>query len=259
MNTVQIGKLTFSGPENWAELTTRQFMQYLNWRVRLGGTPAGRWALLRLWYGISLSVLRKLTDEQRTDLLALLDFIDTRPERWMLPRIRRGFESYVGPGDGLENLTYGEFMYAEASRLRYVDREQPGDLADLTAALYRPRARFWQKTGFGGRTLFDNRRLDEQAARLKRLPETILQGVLMNYVGCLERFPQEFSDLYAGSSGNASDGTWLDVGLSLARSTGALGSFHELERTNLYLVLTTLNALMKEAAEAKKRAEQWTK
>lgn len=253
MNVVQIGGKTFAGPASWDEITPRQFRQLLNWRVRLDNDPAGRWALLHLWYGIRYRLTRLLTDEQRVDLLALLDFLDERPERWLLPRLRVKTRTYVGPGDGLEYLTFGEFMYAQASRDRYQNDEQPADLAKLVASLYRPKARPWQPAGDADRQRFDRRQFDAQALRMARLPRPLQLGILMNYEGCLDRFPAQFPHLFAGGDGG--DSSWLDVGLSLARQTSALGTFAQLEQTDLFLVLTTLDAIMRENEQLRKQAE----
>ncbi len=255
MNTVVIGRKKFTGPASWAEITPRQLLQFLGWRVRMGGDPAGRFVLLQLWYGIRYRSFRLLADEQRTDLLAVLDFLDERPDRWLLPTLRLYGRTYIGPGDGLDYLSFGEFVYAQAARDRYLDGQQPAALAELIAALYRPRAFFWQSAGDAHRQLFDARRHTQQSRRLESLPVTVLQGILMNYEGCLDRFPAQFPHLFGGSGGDGEAGTWLDVGLSLARQTSALGTFAEMERGNLFLVLTTLDALMKENAELKAKLE----
>ncbi|RYC69748.1 hypothetical protein [Spirosoma sordidisoli] len=259
MNVVVIGQHTFRGPASWDELTPRHFLQLLNWRVKLGGEPAGRWVLLQLWYGIRYRHTRLLDDDQRAWLISYLDFLDERPERWMLPCLRVRLRRYIGPGDGLQHLTFAEFMHAEAARKRYEADGQPADLAELVAALYRPKARFFETAGDGARTLFDRRTLDTQTADMATLPGAVQLGVLMNYMGCLDRFPDQFEYLFKPSDqGGQEGGSWLDVGISLARQTGALGTFAQLEQSNLYLVLTMLDALMKENEQLKAKLQHGT-
>lgn len=258
MNHVRIGTKPFTGPAGWDELRPRQYRQVMNWRVRLESDPAGRFALLRLFYGIGYRQLRLLTGEQRLALTDLLDFLDTRPDRWMLPRVRIGIGIYVGPGDGLELLSFAEFMRAEAARGRYLESEERTDLAALAAALYRPRALPGQAYTEGRRRPFDDRHYAAQCRRFERLPDAVLQGILFNYQGCLDPYPTQFTHLFGGAKNQAGndDHTWLDVGLSLARQTSALGSFTQLEGQNLFIVLTTLEAMMKEAAELKANTPQ---
>ena len=257
MNVVVLGKRKFIGPSSWEEITPKHFLQLLNWRVQLGGEPAGRFVLLQLWYGIRYRDFRLLSDDDRVFLLSHLDFLDQRPERWMLPQLRVNTRLYVGPGDGLEQLTFAEFMYAQAARDRFMATGLISNLSDLAAALYRSKAIFWQKAGDAQRSLFDSRRYDLESRNMSRLPETVLQGILMNYEGCLDRFPEQFEYLFKSSSESESEGgTWLDVGLGLARQTGALGTFAELERSNLFLVLTMLDAIMKENAELKAKLDK---
>jgi hypothetical protein len=88
------------------------------------------------------------------------------------------------------------------------------------------------------------------------LPEAVQLGILMNFEGCLDRFPEQYPNLYDNPSGEEG-GTWLDTGINLARSTPALGTFNELERQNLDLVLRMLDAIMKEQKELKAQSEKW--
>lgn len=257
MHVIIIGKQKFTGPSAWEQITPRHYLQLLNWRIKLGGDPAGRYALLQLWFGIRYRTWRLLSDDQRVELVSLLDFLDTRPERWLLPKLRVNTRRYIGPGDGLDHLTFGEFMHAQAARDRYRESGNLHHLAELMASLYRPKAYVWQPMGDANRRLFDTRKLESQTARMALLPVSVHQGILFNYEGCLDRFPDQFEYLFPKrNSGNGEGGTWLDVGLNLARQTSALGTFRELENTNLFLVLTMLDSLMKENEALKKKYER---
>lgn len=256
MNRVVIGRRKFSGPASWDEITPRRFLQFLNWRIRLGSDPSGKWALLQLWYRIRYRDLRLLDDAQRSEVLSLLGFLDERPERWILPKVMLNYRSYIGPGDGLDYLTFAEFMRAQAARDAFYATGMAIHLGELVAALYRPRAFFFQTAGEAKRQLFDIRSYDDQAQRMCKLPASMQQGILMNYEGCLDKFPAQFKYLFNAPEGGSEGGTWLDVGLSLARQTNALGTFVQLEQSNLFLVLSTLDALMKEQAEMEEKLKK---
>lgn len=243
----------YRGPSAWAELSPKQFLQVIAWQLKLEGAPAGLFALLQLWYRIPYLVLRALDDEQRTRLLGLLDFLETLPDGWLLPRLRVGWQTRLGPGDKLRHLTFGAFMFAEAALQAGGANPQTDHLVDLAASIYAPRALPFGPLADGGRQPYDRQQLKAQIRWAAQLPHPVLMGVWQLYVGNRAHFPQVFPHLFrpatAGSGGGA---TWLDVGLSLARQTGALGTFNELEKQPVYLALTMLDALIKEADELKK-------
>ncbi|WP_234733229.1 hypothetical protein [Tellurirhabdus bombi] len=229
----------------------------MRWQLTLQASLEGQIVLLQLWYRIPGRWLQRLDGEKLTRLLKLLEFLHQLPTRWMMSRLCLGFRTYVGPGDNLECLTFGEFMFAEAAVSRYRAGKNREDLAELAAVLYQPRALPWQKESDGKRAVFDRRRLEGAKKRFLRLSDAVLHGILLNYTGCMEAFPVQFEYLFKRSdeSGGAS-GTWLDVGLNLARNTGALGTFQQLEQTNLFLVLPTLDKMIQESEEFKTNLEK---
>ncbi|CCH01637.1 hypothetical protein FAES_3630 [Fibrella aestuarina BUZ 2] len=242
-------QLRYRGPSGWADLNPKQFLQFMAWQLKLDGAPAGKFALLQLWYKIPYLALRQLAPEQLASLCELLDWTLTLPDRWLLPRLVRGGRLWIGPGDGLRYLPFGAFMFAESALLAYTDEPQPKHLVDLAASLYAPRARFWQQKTEGGRLGFDRLRLPAHEAVMEQLPEAVLKGVYLCYVGARQPFPDQFTHLFKppkpGGSGGEST-SWLDVGLNLASKTGALGTFAELEKQPTFLVLTMLDALIGE-------------
>jgi hypothetical protein len=218
----------FRGPGSWEELTPDQYRQWAR-AVQLGNGDADAYALLMVWYGLRFRTLWQLEAEQRLQLLAVLEFTQHRPTRWMIPIIHQEGIPFVGPGDRLGNLTFGQFMFAESAR-------QQENYLELVWALYKPRWRWAWTT-------------------LKTVDSATLDAVRINYLGCIEqlasRFPRVFRPARKGE--NQTGGSWLDIGLSLARSTNALGTFQELEKANLYLVLPVLESLLQEQAEAEKK------
>ena len=101
---------------------------------------------------------------------------------------------------------------------------------------------------------FNSKLLPKIAALVKKhWSPSVIAGTHYNYVGArtelIRLFPRIFTP--ASGEGDSSSNTWLDVGLSLARQTGALGTYAQLEQTNVYLVLTTLQALIEEADKLK--------
>ncbi|KAB7728132.1 hypothetical protein F5984_20515 [Rudanella paleaurantiibacter] len=239
MNSVVISvngqPLHFVGPSAWEEVKAPQYLQFLR-SLKVEG---GEFALLQLWFGMRYRHMRWLDEEQRLALLALIDFTRERPNVWMVPRVRIGWRFYYGPGHRLEHLTFGEFMAAEAARTAE-------NRALLAAALYSDQTK---------RT-FNPARIGSLERRMSREDETLLESVLVNYLGCLDYLASRFRHVFRPGDGSGGGGTWLDIGLNLARQTSALGSFQQLEQTNLYLALPVLESLLKEQDELEKRMKR---
>ncbi|MFD1143040.1 hypothetical protein ACFQ4C_18075 [Larkinella insperata] len=248
-----------TGPNTWEEVTPKQWLQWVRWQMGFGGADSAIFLLLQLWYGFTPAMIRRFSEDQKVQLLALLDWSNSRPSRWMLPNFRtRLGRQYVGPGDQLQHLSFGEFIFAEAARSRYLDTNIRADLVELTAVLYRASAWPWQKKIDGARTAFDRSTLDSACKALDKLPDAIHQATLINYLGCVDVLPTQFPNLFEPpkKTSTESGGTWLDVGLNLARQSSVFGTYHQLESTNLYLVLSTLDTMQREAKELEAKAQQ---
>lgn len=243
---VKLGKWTFKGPKSWEQLSPKQYLQWVRWHL-LGAPDNGLHVLLRLWFGIRYRHLRRLQGEQRIFLFdEVFAWLSQRPDQWMLPRLRVFLHRYRGPGNRLEHLSFGEFVYAESTRSGLDEQPTKAQLAELAAALYRP----YQPGAAGQRLGFNRASLDSQIKRFGWIPMETLEGIRINYFGCIDQLSPRFPFVYPKSSGGGEEPcSWLDVGLSLARQTGALGTFHQMEETNVYLVLSVLNDVLREQAE----------
>ncbi|MEZ0485441.1 hypothetical protein [Fibrella aquatica] len=229
-------------PACWEDLTPKQWGQVE--RVLHRQTEHYAYALLMLWSGLTLSHLEALTTDQKLHLLELLRWLDTPPTKWMRGRVRVRFRRFWGPGDGLENLTFGGFLFAEAALSEYTGGN-PESLYDLVAAV--DVSRSW-KFSFDGPPDFNSKLLPKIAGLVKKhWAGSMIAGTHYNYVGARTELIRLFPRIFTPSEAGSGSSTWLDVGLSLARQTGALGTYAQLEQTNVYLVLTTLQALIEEA------------
>ena len=229
---------TFTGPFAWPEVTPKQYLEWVRWQTTLQGDAAVRFFLLVHWYGVPRRLLEQMTDEHRERLARMLDWSLQVPDCWKLESLFVGANRYVGPGDRLKWLTFGEYMFADnAARRR--------DLPALAAALYRPIRRLYMTPTAYNRTPFHPATLERQTKAFARLPTEVLDGIFLNYLGATEHFASSFPHLCKPAPADSDAGSnWLEVGISLARQTSALGSFHEIERTNLFLVLRTLDSVL---------------
>jgi|GEM_PF-6143704 len=225
MNEIEFGGKKFTGPDSWEKMKAAQYLQWVRWQLS-GAAHVGLYALLKLWFKLKSGDLRLLDDDQRATLVdTVFAFMSERPTHWMLPRVNILLREYRGPGDRLQYLTFGEYMFAESVRKSIDGMPTHEQMAELAASIYRP----YDSKREGKRAAFDAATYDDQIRRFERLSKEVLHGILINYYGCQDQLVTRFEHLYKGSSSESgSGGTWLDVGLNLARQTTALGSFHEL-------------------------------
>ncbi|MBO0946952.1 hypothetical protein [Fibrella forsythiae] len=231
-------------PDCWEDLTPTQWSQVE--RVLHDSIENYPFALLMLWSRLTLAHMDAMQPDQHLGLLALLDWLQTPPAKWMRPRLRVGIHRFFGPGDGLEKMSFGAFLFAEEA-LKQITAGDLTALPDLAAACYVPRT--WN----GQPKSFSMDALAERATLMNHhLAGRIAQGIHYNYVGARANLVRTFERVFQAAKDATGDPTsWLDVGLSLARQTGALGTYAQLEQTNVYLVLTTLQALIEEADKLK--------
>lgn len=151
--------LNLTSPESWNELTLPQLRALC--RIIASGTdPAYRQQLIFMrWTGIRALPVSRLHDGIRFYLylkgrtpfwmsvdtyrvfLQRIAFSMQRSElsNQLLPCVRSLHRRLHGPGKKLFNLTYGEFIHAEAAYNRYLSH--PADISHLNAlcaVLYRP-------------------------------------------------------------------------------------------------------------------------
>lgn len=231
--TVNGQNMTFLGPESWEEVTPRMYRQWL----RSLDQEGGEFALMQIWFGLRYIHMRWLDEEQRLALVNAIAFTNARPRKWMLPHLQNPLAGRLyGPGSALEHLTFGEFMAAETAR-------QQEDTAMLGAVLYAP----------AGKRRFDPAAIERRLGRFTRQHKADLNSILINYLGCMDALAERFRFVFRPGNGEGAAGSWLDIGLSLARQTNALGTYTDLESTNIYLVLPVLDAILKEQAELEKK------
>ena len=104
-----------------------------------------------------------------------------------------------GPSDGLTNLRFSEYIYAETEHAKYLDTAKEAHLSRMIAVLYRPVRRVnTHSTDWNGdyRQPFNPYHTTRIARMAARLPVTTRHMILMWYEGCqlmlMSRFPDTF-------------------------------------------------------------------
>ena len=178
-----------------------------------------------------------------------------------MPVVRSGLVRLYGPGELLQDLTFGEFRHASAAINRFFRSHEPEDLDECIAFLYRRRCR---KANRAGRMVPD---VDQRSARGHIHRASRLEGwqknlVMMWLAACLKYLQSgvleingeevDLSKLFAGDekSSGISFG-WNDLLVEVAKEN-TLGNIDRVDEEPLFSVLSIMWHNYKE----RKRNEQ---
>ena len=116
--------------------------------------------------------------------------LDVKLRRCPYPKISGLHATLAGPGDGLERLTYEQFVWAQAYEQRLA--EHPEDMAKLLACL-------WHR----GKA-FDPDRVEDDARIIAELPHAKIVVMYWLWVGTLNWFTRQFPHVFGGEGDGAS-------------------------------------------------------
>lgn len=178
-----------------------------------------------------------------------------------MPVVRSGLVRLYGPGELLQDLTFGEFRHASAAINRFFRSHEPEDLDECIAFLYRRRCR---KANRAGRMVpdVDQRNARGHIHRASRLKGWQKNLVMMWFAACLKYLQSgvleingeevDLSKLFAGDekSSGISFG-WNDLLVEVAKEN-TLGNIDRVDEDPLFSVLSIMWHNYKE----RKRNEQ---
>lgn len=178
-----------------------------------------------------------------------------------MPVVRSGLVRLYGPGELLQDLTFGEFRHASAAINRFFRSREPEDLDECIAFLYRRRCR---KANRAGRMVpdVDQRNARGHIHRASRLKGWQKNLVMMWFAACLKYLQSgvleingeevDLSKLFAGDekSSGISFG-WNDLLVEVAKEN-TLGNIDKVDEEPLFSVLSIMWHNYKE----RKRNEQ---
>lgn len=178
-----------------------------------------------------------------------------------MPVVRSGLVRLYGPGELLQDLTFGEFRHASAAINRFFRSHEPEDLDECIAFLYRRRCR---KANRAGRMVpdVDQRNARGHIHRASRLKGWQKNLVMMWFAACLKYLQSgvleingeevDLSKLFAGDekSSGISFG-WNDLLVEVAKEN-TLGNIDRVDEEPLFSVLSIMWHNYKE----RKRNEQ---
>lgn len=266
MERLEIWGRHFTPASTWNELTRPQLGQVVH--VLYG--PAEFWParlrLLSIISGAELELLIELPECQVKALYGLTDFVfcdEHRLTRQLLPelvlprRVNPKCRRFVGPGDALAGVSFGEFMFADTYFCQYALRQAPEALDHFLAALYRP-----ARKGVGpgqadwngdARQAFNEHNVAHYAQLLRHVADVDKLSVLLWYRGCRAQLQADFPDVFDQADGPAPaqqpKGDWGRVLRQL--SGGAFGPLEQTARQPAGNILAEMNDRAREARKLK--------
>lgn len=286
MNTIEVfetGKVV-QVPGSWSEMTpkqVREVFRIFEWCLRRGESPLDfnvrvLWMLLRVrrtvkgWFTDIFNGSSSVRDENVYRMCErFLGFLFSEESAALtfdsvanpMPEVRSGLVWLHGPGELLQDLTFGEFRHASAAINRFFRSHEPEDLDECIAFLYRRRCR---KANRAGRMVpdVDQRNARGHIHRASRLKGWQKNLVMMWFAACLKYLQSgvleingeevDLSKLFAGDekSSGISFG-WNDLLVEVAKEN-TLGNIDRVDEEPLFSVLSIMWHNYKE----RKRNEQ---
>ena len=286
MNTIEVfetGKVV-QVPGSWSEMTpkqVREVFRIFEWCLRRGESPLDfnvrvLWMLLRVrrtvkgWFTDIFNGSSSVRDENVYRMCErFLGFLFSEESAALtfdsvanpMPVVRSGLVWLHGPGELLQDLTFGEFRHASAAINRFFRSHEPEDLDECIAFLYRRRCR---KANRAGRMVpdVDQRNARGHIHRASRLKGWQKNLVMMWFAACLKYLQSgvleingeevDLSKLFAGDekSSGISFG-WNDLLVVVAKEN-TLGNIDRVDEEPLFSVLSIMWHNYKE----RKRNEQ---
>lgn len=286
MNTIEVfetGKVVHV-PGSWREMTPEQVrgvFRIFERCLRRGESPLDfnvrvLWMLLRVrrtvkgWFTDIFNGSSSVRDENVYRMCeTFLGFLFSEESAALtfdsvanpMPVVRSGLVRLYGPGELLQDLTFGEFRHASAAINRFFRSHEPEDLDECIAFLYRRRCR---KANRAGRMVpdVDQRNARGHIHRASRLKGWQKNLVMMWFAACLKYLQSgvleingeevDLSKLFAGDekSSGISFG-WNDLLVEVAKEN-TLGNIDRVDEEPLFSVLSIMWHNYKE----RKRNEQ---
>jgi hypothetical protein len=263
MNQIVIDGKSFSSPSSWNELSSKQLL-FVS-RLFHGQLSMVDFKLRALFDFISLplKIKNRLHPEDTYFLCETLNFLfeEVSLTRNLLPTIKTGLRTYVGPLDAMKNCTFGEFTMANSLLDSFTSTKDQKYLDEMVAVLYRPKKWFWFiRKNFTDnqdpRKKFVNRSLKKRCARMTPLNYHVKYSVFLFFSGVLNSLPDLYPFVYQqkGDSGGEDNG-WASLIISLADGKTDDKSLETIMNSNLYNVLIGLNKKSKEYHEYMSKIE----
>jgi hypothetical protein len=265
MNQIVINGKSVMSPSSWNELSRKQLL-FVS-RLFHGQLTMIDFKLRALFNFISITqkIKKYLHPEDAYFLCETLDFLFevVSLTRNLLPKLKSGLRTYVGPSDAMKNCTFGEFTMANSLLDYFSSTKDQKYLDEMVAILYRPKKWFWFirklfTDNQDARKRFANRTLKKRTEKMGNMDYNVKYCVFLFFSGILNSLPELYPYVYQmkGDSGGEENG-WAYLIISLADGKTDNKSLETIMNSNLYNVLIGLNKKSKEYHEYMSKIESY--
>lgn len=276
---------TWDIPTKFEELTQDQYLGAVAILNNMHERPELQWALIGLIMKIPLQDFQFLNEVQRVELLKELRFLED-PEMYpyksmitsfstmqykafFVPRkVARSIGTILyGPGDGLSNMNFGEFISAE-QRLEAFEKN-PGDamlLNEFCGILYRKTEVSLRKMN-DKRITFREGLIQENGKIFINISQDVKRAIVINYHGAKSIFPKIYRNLFPPELQDKDEKqpteqkkktpqslTWLNT--MIAMSDRDVTKISPIKSESLHTVLKVLDESILHNKEMKAEAER---
>lgn len=255
--------IELNGPGSWDDLSPTEFLMVLRARLNVQDIFHQALVLVKILFKVPDWYMEKLNHVQGIQLASLMNFAfdpEIQIERWLIKKVYPdGKNPLYGPGDTLDNISFGELMYADLNFRKYQETKNEKYLNKLIAVLFRRKSTPDEFNVSGDlRSCFNKVHLDTDSEYCSTIKEEVKQAILINYIGCRSIMASLFKNVFPvinreqvneDYEKHQKNVGWLDVAIQLARKEHALGTISEVEKQNAYLVLKVLDKVILENEE----------
>ena len=271
MEEVQINGRPRAVPSTWNELPRQLLLQVV---AVLYGPNADvtqlRIRLLAVLLQVPLAtVVVSFTPVQICQIQWLTDFVleELTLTAQLLPWVRlpgwRGWlgRRWWGPRESLRNVSFAEFIFADAYFVAYARGQEPAHLNQLVAVLYRPQRRPYRPraAAYGGdrRENFNEHLVAPRATCFAALDLTEKLAVFTWYRGCRQQLERDFPLVFEAPEETRPAATTSGWGQVLRELSGqAFGTLKETKEQPIRLVLAKLQDDAERAKELARQAKE---
>lgn len=217
--------------------------------------------LLKIISGLSWWNWLRLAAEDVEDFIYLAQFILSK-EFSVTKQLLTEYKGFYGPTDELKNMRMDEFVYSEHyfSSINFETKDFTA-LDDFISIIYRPPKSGYDKVkNLDGdiRIPFNEEESKYQKRKIARWPLAVKLAIAIWYGCCRNQLVAVYPDVFSGGDGEGALYGLQSIMRSIAKE-GTYGTFEQVEKAYLHLMIMELNETVHEArrmeAEMKKQSK----
>jgi hypothetical protein len=249
-------------PENWEELTQRQFIKIadlLHSGIEDDAIMYDK--ALFILCGKSLFNYLRIPLDMRERAQEHIQWVFSQ-EHLITKNLIPNFKGLFGPESNFDNLQLAEFHHSETAYHRFIFEKDEEQLNELVAILYREGKKNYdrQRNHDGDvRIEFSYNDITFHKHKVKRWPVAVKRAVLLWYDGCRQQLVKDYPEAFnSGEAAVVHDENYFEGLYGIIRSISGVkhGTFDRVERMTVPNAFLEIITSIKEERETAKYYEQ---